>query len=74
MERPAVEVTVEDDGGRRWLGWETALGGLLLLLGIVVWLGQAFELDLGRVGWPFFVIVPGPCPAGRGPGHGRPDR
>src|SRR4030095_7003291 len=48
-----------DDDGRRWLGWETALGGLLLLLGIVVLLGQALDLDLGRVGWPFFVIVPG---------------
>lgn len=53
------ETTVEDDGGRRWLGWEMALGGLLLLLGIVVLLGQALQLDLGRVGWPFFVIVPG---------------
>jgi hypothetical protein len=53
------ETTVEDDGGRRWLGWETALGGLLLLLGIVVLLGQALELELGRVGWPFFVIIPG---------------
>jgi hypothetical protein len=50
---------VDDSGGRRWLGWETALGGLLVLLGIVVWLGQALELDLGRVGWPFFVLVPG---------------
>ena len=48
-----------DDAGRRWRGWETALGGLLLLLGIVVLLGQAVDLDLGRVGWPFFVIVPG---------------
>jgi hypothetical protein len=50
---------MENDGGRRWLGWETALGGLLLLLGIAVLLGQAFDLELGRVGWPFFVIVPG---------------
>src|SRR4029450_11231948 len=50
---------VDDRGGRRWLGWETALGGLLLLLGIVVGVGRALELDLGRVGWPFFVIVPG---------------
>jgi hypothetical protein len=41
------------------LGWETALGGLLWLLGIVVGLGQVLELELGRVGWPFFVIVPG---------------
>jgi hypothetical protein len=53
------ETTVEDDGGRRRFGWETALGGLLLLLGIVVLLGQALELELGRVGWPFFVIIPG---------------
>jgi hypothetical protein len=50
---------VDDSGGRRWLGWETALGGLLVLLGIVVVLGQALDLDLGRVAWPFFVIVPG---------------
>jgi hypothetical protein len=50
---------VEDDPRRRWLGGEAALGGLLLLLGVVVLLAQAVELDLGRVGWPFFVIVPG---------------
>jgi hypothetical protein len=50
---------VEDTGGRRWLGWETALGGLLLLLGIVVLVGQVVEVELGRVAWPFFVIVPG---------------
>lgn len=48
-----------DGGPRRGLGWEVALGGLLLLLGIVVLLGQALHLDLGRVSWPFFVIVPG---------------
>jgi hypothetical protein len=50
---------VEDDARRRWVSGEVALGGLLLLLGIVVLLGQALDLDLGRVGWPFFVIVPG---------------
>jgi hypothetical protein len=48
-----------DDARRRWPGGETALGGLLLLLGILVLLGQALDLELGRVGWPFFVIVPG---------------
>jgi hypothetical protein len=36
-----------------------ALGGLLVLLGIAVLVGQALQLDLGRVGWPLFVIVPG---------------
>jgi hypothetical protein len=50
---------VADDARRRWLGGEAALGGLLLLLGTLVLLGQALEVDLGRVGWPFFVIVPG---------------
>jgi hypothetical protein len=50
---------MDDNARRHRLGWETALGGLLLLLGIVVLLGQAIDLDLGRIGWPFFVIVPG---------------
>jgi hypothetical protein len=50
---------MQADGGRRWIGGEAALGGLLVLLGIVVVLGQALDLDVGRVGWPFFVITPG---------------
>jgi hypothetical protein len=50
---------MDDNARRHRLGWETALGGLLLLLGIVVLLGQAIDLDLRRIGWPFFVIVPG---------------
>jgi hypothetical protein len=50
---------VDDDVRRRWRGGEAALGGLLLLLGIVVLLGQALDLEVGEVGWPFFVIVPG---------------
>jgi hypothetical protein len=50
---------VADDASRRWLGGEAALGGLLLVLGILVLLGQALDLELGGVGWPFFVIVPG---------------
>jgi hypothetical protein len=53
------EATMDNQTRRRWGGGETALGGLLLLLGIAVGLGQALELELGRVGWPFFVIVPG---------------
>jgi hypothetical protein len=50
---------VNDEAGRRWINGEAALGGLLVLLGIAVVLGQALDLDLGRVGWPFYVITPG---------------
>jgi hypothetical protein len=60
------EANVNDDTGRRWLGWETALGGLLVLLGIVVVLGQAFDLELGRVDWPVFVILAGLAVLGLG--------
>jgi hypothetical protein len=48
-----------DDTSRRWAGGEAALGGLLLLLGIVVLVGQAVDLEVGSVAWPLFVIVPG---------------
>jgi hypothetical protein len=50
---------MDHDARRHWLGGEAALGGLLVLLGILVLLGQALDLELGRVGWPFFVILPG---------------
>jgi hypothetical protein len=48
-----------DDTSRRWAGGEAALGGLLLLLGLVVLLGQAVDLEVGSVAWPLFVILPG---------------
>jgi hypothetical protein len=48
-----------NDAKRRWRGGETVLGGLLVLLGILVLAGQAVDVDVGQVGWPFFVIVPG---------------
>jgi hypothetical protein len=57
--RREEETMDNDDASRRWPGGEAALGGLLVLLGLVVLLGQAVDLEVGRVGWPFFVIVPG---------------
>ena len=48
-----------DDARRRWRGGEAALGGLLVLLGLVVLLGQAVDLEVSRVAWPLFVLVPG---------------
>lgn len=37
----------------------TALGGLLILIGVVLLLGQLFHFDLGHYGWPLWIIVPG---------------
>jgi hypothetical protein len=35
------------------------LGGLLILVGIALLIVQFFGVDLGRVGWPLFIIIPG---------------
>jgi hypothetical protein len=35
------------------------LGGVLILLGIGIALGQIFNFSVGRYLWPFFIIVPG---------------
>ena len=64
---------MEDRGGRRRRDREAALGGLLLLLGMLVLAGQALDLELGRVGWPLFVTLPGLGLLGLGlTGDGRP--
>src|SRR5437588_5247718 len=41
------------------VGQSTMLGGLLVLIGVILLVGQFVHLDLGRYGWPFFIIVPG---------------
>ena len=35
------------------------LGGVLVLVGAILLLGQFVQVDLGHYGWPFFVIAPG---------------
>jgi hypothetical protein len=35
------------------------LGGLFVLIGAFLLLGQFVRFDIGRYGWPFFVIAPG---------------
>src|SRR3977135_1038529 len=35
------------------------MGGLLVLVGAILLLGQFVRVDIGHYGWPFFVIVPG---------------
>jgi hypothetical protein len=37
----------------------TVLGGLLVLIGAVLLIGQFVRVDIGHYGWPFFVIAPG---------------
>lgn len=44
----------------RWrLRPSTVLGGLLILVGVVLLLGQLLRIDLGHYGWPLWIIVPG---------------
>jgi len=35
------------------------LGGLLVLIGALLLIGQFVRIDVGHYGWPFFVIAPG---------------
>ena len=35
------------------------MGGLLVLVGAILLLGQFVRVDIGHYGWPFFLIVPG---------------
>ena len=35
------------------------LGGLFVLIGAILLIGQFVRIDIGHYGWPFFVIVPG---------------
>ena len=37
----------------------TVLGGLLVLIGAILLIGQFVRIDIGHYGWPFFVIAPG---------------
>jgi hypothetical protein len=35
------------------------VGGVLIALGVIFFAEQALDIELGRFGWPLFVIVPG---------------
>ena len=35
------------------------LGGLLIVCGVILLLGQVFHIDVGHYGWPLWIIVPG---------------
>lgn len=42
------------------------LGVLLIVMGALFFVGQAVGFELGRFGWPFFVIIPGLALSGVG--------
>ena len=48
------------------------LGVLLIALGALLFVGPSAGFDLGRIGWPFFVIVPGLALFGVGLAAGDP--
>jgi len=48
------------------------LGVLLIVMGVLFFVGQAVGFDLGRFGWPFFVIIPGLALSGVGLAAGGP--
>jgi hypothetical protein len=48
------------------------LGILLIVLGTLFFVGQAVGFELGRFGWPFFVIIPGLALSGVGLATGDP--
>jgi hypothetical protein len=48
------------------------LGVLLIVIGVLFFVGQAVGFDLGRFGWPFFVIIPGLVLSGIGLAAGDP--
>src|SRR5437867_12690029 len=37
----------------------TVVGGLLILIGAILLIGQFVRIDIGHFGWPFFIIAPG---------------
>src|SRR5918995_5623679 len=48
------------------------LGVLLIVMGVLFFVGQAVGFDLGRFEWPFFVIIPGLALSGVGLAAGGP--
>ncbi len=52
-------MTAEPDPGAASRRTSVVIGVILILLGAVFLAERAFDIDIGRFGWPLFVIVPG---------------
>jgi hypothetical protein len=48
------------------------IGLLLIVMGVLFFVGKAVGFDLGPFGWPFFVIIPGLAVTGAGLAAGGP--
>lgn len=48
-----------DSPNPRLVNSSPVLGGILIVLGILLLLVNVLDINLGRFGWPFFIIVPG---------------
>jgi protein-S-isoprenylcysteine O-methyltransferase Ste14 len=58
-QQPADQAPWRQPGPIRGSGGAAVLGGLLVVLGIVFLAAQYFSFDIGRYGWPVYVIGPG---------------
>lgn len=56
---PVVHGPVPSGLNRRWPRQSTVIGGLLILIGAILFIGNFVRVDLGHYGWPLFVIAPG---------------
>ena len=63
-----VEDNVMNNEGNKYelSGVFIGLGVLLMVLGTLFFVGQAAGFEPGRIGWPFFVIIPGLAVSGAG--------
>src|SRR5713226_6355862 len=50
---------VINEAPRRPRRQSVVLGGLFVLIGAILLVGQFVRIDIGHYGWPFFVIAPG---------------
>jgi hypothetical protein len=66
--QPGVEDKAMNNEGNKYelSGVFIGLGVLLMVLGALFFVGQAAGFEPGRIGWPFFVIVPGLAVSGAG--------
>ena len=56
---PVAKEPVINEPSRQPRRQSVVLGGLFVLIGAILLLGQFVRIDIGHYGWPLFVIAPG---------------